>query len=48
MIRVDDGQYALNFLHSINKMNATTKHLLWPIPQKERDANPNLTQNPGY
>jgi len=48
MIRVDDGQYALNFLHSIGKTNATTKHLLWPIPQKERDANPNLTQNPGY
>jgi len=24
------------------------KHLLFPIPQKERDANPNLTQNPGY
>jgi len=48
MIRVDDGQYALDFLHSIGKTNATTKHLLWPIPQKERDSNPNLTQNPGY
>lgn len=23
-------------------------HYLWPIPQKERDLNPNLTQNPGY
>jgi hypothetical protein len=21
---------------------------LWPIPQRERDVNPNLTQNPGY
>ena len=21
---------------------------LWPIPQKELDINPNLTQNPGY
>jgi hypothetical protein len=21
---------------------------LWPIPQSERDVNPNLTQNPGY
>jgi starch-binding outer membrane protein, SusD/RagB family len=21
---------------------------LWPIPQRERDLNPNLTQNPGY
>lgn len=25
-----------------------TKHNLWPIPQKEIDINPNLTQNPGY
>jgi starch-binding outer membrane protein, SusD/RagB family len=48
MIRINEGQYALDFLHSIGKTNATTKHLLWPIPQKERDANPNLTQNPGY
>ena len=24
------------------------KHNLWPIPQKEIDLNPNLTQNPGY
>jgi hypothetical protein len=22
--------------------------MLWPIPQRERDVNPNLTQNPGY
>ncbi|MEA4905615.1 MAG: RagB/SusD family nutrient uptake outer membrane protein [Petrimonas sp.] len=22
--------------------------ILWPIPQTEKDANPNLTQNPGY
>lgn len=25
-----------------------SKHGLWPIPQKEIDLNPNLTQNPGY
>lgn len=48
LVRVDGGQYGLNFLHSIGKANATTKHLLMPIPQKERDANPNLSQNPGY
>ncbi|PXV63027.1 putative outer membrane starch-binding protein [Dysgonomonas alginatilytica] len=48
MIRIDNGQYALNFLHSIGKVNATSKHLLFPIPQKERDANPNLSQNTGY
>lgn len=48
LIRINNGQYAINFLHSIGKSNAATKHLLLPIPQKERDANPNLTQNDGY
>jgi len=48
LIRINNGQYGLDFLHSIGKVNATAKHLLLPIPQKERDANPNLTQNPGY
>ena len=48
MVRWDEGQYVLNFLHSIGKSNATEKHLLFPIPQKEIDANPNLIQNPGY
>lgn len=48
LIRVDNGQYGLNFLHSIGKTNATAKNLLMPIPQIERDANPHLTQNTGY
>jgi tetratricopeptide (TPR) repeat protein len=48
MIRWKHGQYALDFLHSIGKVNAAAKHLLLPIPQKEIDANPNLTQNSGY
>ena len=48
LIRWDNGQYALDFLHSIGKINAARKHLLFPIPQRERDANPNLTQNQGY
>ena len=48
LIRVLNGQYGLDFLHSIGKTNATTKHLLFPIPQIERDRNPKLTQNPGY
>jgi len=48
LIRVNNGDYGLNFLHSIGKVNATSKFLLLPIPQKEIDANPNLTQNPGY
>lgn len=48
LIRINNGQYGLGFLHSIGKVNAIARHLLLPIPQKERDANPNLTQNPGY
>lgn len=48
LVRVDNGQYGLNFLHSIGKTNAATKNLLLPIPQVEIDANPNLKQNPGY
>lgn len=48
LIRIDNGQYGLDFLHSIGKVNATQNHLLFPIPQVEIDANPNLTQNPGY
>ena len=48
LLRINNGQYAIDFLHSIGKANASTKHLLLPIPQKEIDANPNLVQNPGY
>lgn len=48
LIRVENGQYALDFLHSIGKNNAAEKHLLFPVPQIELDRNPNLTQNPGY
>ena len=48
MIRVRNGQYALDFLNSVGKTNAAAKHLLLPIPQKEIDSNPNLSQNPGY
>ncbi len=48
LIRVNNGQYAIDFLKSIGKTNISSKFLLFPVPQKERDANPNLTQNPGY
>lgn len=30
------------------KLAIDADHLLFPIPQGERDTNPNLTQNPGY
>jgi len=48
MIRLNNGEYALNFLHGIGKTLATKERLLFPIPQTERDANPLMTQNPGY
>lgn len=48
MIRWDNGQYALNFLHGIGKVNASRNHLLLPIPQVEIDANRKLEQNEGY
>jgi starch-binding outer membrane protein, SusD/RagB family len=48
LIRVNAGQYGIDFLHSIGKSNMSSKYLLYPVPQKERDANPNLTQNTGY
>ena len=48
LIRVNGGKYGIDFLHSIGKSNMSSKYLLFPVPQKERDANPNLTQNTGY
>ncbi len=48
MIRVDNGDYAITFLHSIGKNNVTKNRLLFPIPQTEMDANTLMVQNPGY
>lgn len=48
MIRINDGNYAVSFLHSIGKSRATKERLLFPIPQTEMDANPLMTQNNGY
>lgn len=48
LVRYDNGQYAMSFLHGVGKTNFAAKHLLLPIPQKEIDANPNLSQNTGY
>lgn len=48
MIRLDGGQYAVDFLHSIGKSNASISRLIFPIPQTEMDANTLMEQNPGY
>jgi len=47
LARYSNG-HAQSFFQGIGKSNFTAKHLLLPIPQKEIDANPNLTQNTGY
>ncbi|MFD1141519.1 RagB/SusD family nutrient uptake outer membrane protein [Larkinella insperata] len=33
---------------SSNRVFDKNRHYLWPIPQKERDLNPNLSQNSGW
>lgn len=48
MIRIDNGEYAVKFLHGIGKKNATIGRLLYPVPQVEIDANPLFTQNEAY
>ena len=48
LIRVDNGDYAIKFFKSIGKTNVNKDRFLLPIPQEEMDANPNMTQNPGY
>ena len=48
LIRLGDGEYAVNFLKSIGKTNVNKNRLIFPIPQTERDANPLMDQNPGY
>jgi len=48
LIRVDNGTWGLDFLHSIGRLNASQKHLLFPVPLREIESNPNLTQNTGY
>ncbi|GAB4046874.1 RagB/SusD family nutrient uptake outer membrane protein [Spirosoma litoris] len=35
-------------LHVAGKPNAAEKHYLHPVPQREIDLNPKLTQNPGW
>lgn len=38
----------VSVLQAKGKTNVAAKHNLFPIPQRERDLNPKLEQNPGY
>jgi hypothetical protein len=48
LIRINNGQYGIDFLHSIGRVNMSAKYLLFPIPLTEMDADPNMIQNTGY
>lgn len=48
LLRHPDANYFVNVMRASGKTNIQTKHRYMPIPQGERDKNPNLSQNPGY
>lgn len=48
LLRHPDPNYFLNVMRAAGKTNIQPKHRYMPIPQGERDKNPNLTQNEGY
>lgn len=43
-----NGQLTTFKVQAFEKVFDKGRHYLWPIPQKERQLNPNLTQNPGW
>lgn len=47
MVRIQNGDYALQFLASLGK-TVTRERLLLPIPLTEMDSNHLMEQNPGY
>lgn len=48
LLRHPDSNYFLTVMRAAGKNNIQIKHRYMPIPQGERDKNPNLTQNDGY
>lgn len=48
MTYVANGQLTTIKVQAYEKVFDNARHYLWPVPQKERDLNPNLTQNPGW
>lgn len=48
LLRNPDTNYFLTVMRASGKSNIQAFHRFMPIPQSERDINPNLTQNPGY
>ena len=48
LLRHPDANYFITVMRASGKTNILPKHRYMPIPQGERDKNPNLTQNEGY
>jgi len=48
LLRHPNSNYFLDVMRAAGKNNIQAKHRYMPIPQEERDKNPNLTQNEGY
>lgn len=44
----NDGTLKTVDIQSFDKTFVTNRDYLWPIPQKERELNPNLTKNPNW
>jgi len=48
LLRHPDPNYFVTVMQAAGKTNVAAKHRYMPIPQGERDKNPNLSQNDGY
>ncbi len=48
LLRHPDPNYFIRVMQASGKTSVSAKHRYMPIPQGERDKNPNLTQNEGY
>jgi hypothetical protein len=48
LLRHPDPNYFITVMAATGKTNVAAKHRFMPIPQGERDRNPNLSQNNGY
>lgn len=48
LLRHPDPNYFLTVMRAAGKNNIQARHRYLPIPQGERDKNPNLSQNEGY
>lgn len=48
MTYLANGQLTTIKVPAFERVFDKNRHYLWPVPQKERQLNPNLTQNPGW